>query len=145
MSTDAVSFNRRIVEEFRRNRGRVGGEFEGAPLILMTAVGAKSGQPRTTPHWYEDAGNGAVAIYASNNGRPEPPLWLANLAGNPAVTVERGSESYRAVARVTSGDERDRLWAQVVAANPNFAEYQAKAGREIAVVVLEPVELRPCA
>jgi deazaflavin-dependent oxidoreductase (nitroreductase family) len=140
MSADAVSFNRRIVEEFRANEGRVGGEFEDAPLVLMTAIGAKSGQPRTTPHWCEDAGNGAVAIYASNNGHPEPPLWLANLAANPAVTVERGSNSYRAVARVTSGEERDRLWGQVVAANPTFGEYQVKAGRQIAVVVLEPVE-----
>ena len=110
MSADAMSFNRRIVEEFRANEGRVGGEFEDAPLVLMTAIGAKSGQPRTTPHWYEDAGNGAVAIYASNNGHPEPPLWLANVSANPAVTVERGSNSYRAVARVTSGEERDRLW-----------------------------------
>ena len=140
MSADAVSFNRRIVEEFRANEGRVGGEFEDAPLVLMTAIGAKSGQPRTTPHWYEDAGNGAVAIYASSNGRPEPPLWLANVSANPAVTVERGSNSYRAVARVPSGEERDRLWGQVVAANPTFGEYQVKAGRQIAVVVLEPVE-----
>jgi deazaflavin-dependent oxidoreductase (nitroreductase family) len=142
MSADAVSYNRRIVEEFRANEGRVGGDFEGAPLVLMTAIGAKSGQPRTTPHWYVDAGNGAIAIYASNNGRPEPPHWLANVAANPAVTVERGSNSYRALARVTSGDERDRLWARVVAANPTFGEYQAKAGRQIAVVVLEPVESR---
>jgi deazaflavin-dependent oxidoreductase (nitroreductase family) len=128
MSADAVSYNRRIVEEFRANEGRVGGDFEGAPLVLMTAL--------------EDAGNGAVAIYASNNGHPDPPHWLANVAANPAVTVERGSNSYRAVARVTSGDERDRLWAQVVAANPTFGEYEAKAGRQIAVVVLEPVESR---
>jgi deazaflavin-dependent oxidoreductase (nitroreductase family) len=142
MSADAVSYNRRIVEEFRANEGRVGGDFEGAPLVLMTALGAKSGQPRTTPHWYEDAGNGAVAIYASNNGHPDPPHWLSNVAANPAVTVERGSNSYRAVARVTSGDERDGLWAQVVAANPTFGEYEAKAGRQIAVVVLEPVESR---
>jgi deazaflavin-dependent oxidoreductase (nitroreductase family) len=142
MSADAVSYNGRIVEEFRANEGRVGGDFEGAPLVLMTALGAKSGQPRTTPHWYEDAGNGAVAIYASNNGHPDPPHWLANVAANPAVTVECGSNSYRAVARVTSGDERDRLWAQVVAANPTFGEYEAKAGRQIAVVVLEPVESR---
>jgi deazaflavin-dependent oxidoreductase (nitroreductase family) len=140
MSADEVSYNRRIVEEFRSSRGRVGGGFEGAPLVLMTAIGAKSGQPRTTPHWYEDAGNGAIAIYASNNGHPDPPHWLANVAANPAVTVERGSDSYRAVARVTSGEERDRLWAQVVAANPAFGEYQAKAGRQIAVVVLEPAE-----
>jgi deazaflavin-dependent oxidoreductase (nitroreductase family) len=142
MSADAVSYNRRLVAEFRANEGRVGGEFEGAPLVLMTAIGAKSGQPRTTPHWYEDAGNGAVAIYASNNGHPDPPHWLANIAANPAVTVELGSNSYRAVARVTSGDERDRLWARVVAANPTFGDYQAKAGRQIAVVVLEPVESR---
>jgi deazaflavin-dependent oxidoreductase (nitroreductase family) len=142
MSADAVSYNRRLVAQFRANEGRVGGEFEGAPLVLMTAIGAKSGQPRTTPHWYEDAGNGAVAIYASNNGHPDPPHWLANIAANPAVTVELGSNSYRAVARVTSGDERDRLWARVVAANPTFGDYQAKAGRQIAVVVLEPVESR---
>jgi hypothetical protein len=105
-------FNAKVIEEFRANGGKVGGQFEGAPLLLLTTTGAKTGAP-TNPDWFH------------------------NLVAHPEVTVEVGAERFTADASVVEGEERDRIYAAHAAANPGFAEYQEKTDRVIPVVALD--------
>lgn len=131
-------FNQQIIDEFRADGGKVGGGFDGAPMVLLTTTGAKSGNQRTTPLVCL-VENGRVYIIASFAGSPSNPAWYHNLVANPRVTVERGAESYEADAVVVTGDERDRLFAAQVAVMPGFGDYQAKTNRVIPVVELIPV------
>lgn len=128
-------FNRQLIEEFRVNGGKVGGQFAGAPVLLLTTIGRKSGQERTLPLVYGKDGDD-LFIVASKAGEPKHPDWFLNLEANPSVTVEVGVERFSARARITSGEERARLFAQMAAAMPQFNEYQAKTDREIPVIVL---------
>jgi deazaflavin-dependent oxidoreductase (nitroreductase family) len=128
-------FNTKIIDEFRSNHGRVGGPFEGAPLLVLTTTGAKSGQPRTNPLVYLPDGDRMV-IFASKAGAPTNPDWYHNLKAHPRVTVEVGDETFDADATVAEGEERDRLYAQQATIMPGFAEYQEKTDRVIPVVVL---------
>jgi deazaflavin-dependent oxidoreductase (nitroreductase family) len=133
---DFNAFNQGIVEEFRANHGVVGGPFEGAPMILVTHTGAKSGVERTTPLVYTRDGDDVVII-ASMGGAPKHPAWFHNIQANPRVTVEVGDDTYVADATIlTEGPERQRLYDQQAALMPNFAEYQEKTSRVIPVVVL---------
>jgi deazaflavin-dependent oxidoreductase (nitroreductase family) len=129
-------FNIAIIEEFRANEGRVGGPFEGAPVLLLTSTGARSGERRTTPLMYMRDGERMV-IFASKGGAPENPAWYHNLRANPAATVEVGSETVDVNAVVTEGDERQRLFNQQAERYSQFAEYAHKASRQIPVVALE--------
>jgi deazaflavin-dependent oxidoreductase (nitroreductase family) len=129
-------FNQRIIEEFRANAGRVGGPFEGTPILLLTTVGARSGQARTTPVAYMPDGERMV-IFASKGGAPTNPGWYHNLLANPVVTVEVGSDKFEAKATVTSGEERRRLFVRQAERTPQFAEYQNKTTRQIPVIALE--------
>jgi len=130
-------FNAKIIDEFRANAGKVGGPFEGAPMVLLTTVGAKSGAQRTTPLVYLPDGD-RVVIFASKAGAPTHPAWYHNLVANPGVTVEIGDERYAATAKEVTGPERDRLYAEQASRMPGFAEYEVKAGeRVIPVVALE--------
>jgi deazaflavin-dependent oxidoreductase (nitroreductase family) len=129
-------FNRAIIEEFRANGGRVGGAFEGSPILLLTSVGARSGLPRTTPVVYlEDADR--MVIFASKGGAPTNPGWYHNLLANPSATVEVGSDTLEVKARVTSGEERARLFERQAERFPQFAEYARKTTRQIPVIALE--------
>ena len=130
------NFNQKIIEEFRANAGKVGGQFEGAPMLLLTTTGAKSGQPRTSPMVYTTDGEHLIVI-ASKGGAPTNPAWFHNLVANPIVTVERGTETFQARASVPEKAERDRLFNQAAAIMPGFAEYQRTTTRQIPVVVLE--------
>ena len=133
----ANDWNNAIIEEFRTNDGKVGGNFEHMELLLLTTTGAKSGEPRVNPLAFRPVGDD-VAVFASYGGNPKHPAWYHNLIAHPDVTVEVGPDTYPAHARVAEGDERDRIWAEQVAAAPQFGEYEAKTeGREIPVVVLE--------
>ena len=129
--------NRKVIEEFRANGGKVGGPFEGAPMILVNHVGAKSGKEYTTPLVYT-RDRDAYVIIASKGGAPEDPQWLGNLTATPDTTVEVGTETIPVTARVAEGDERDRLYQAQADLMPNFAEYLQKTTRKIPVVVLEP-------
>jgi len=129
-------FNRKVIEEFRANDGKVGGPFEGSPVLLLTSTGAKSGERRTTPVMYLPDGQRMV-IFASKAGAPENPAWYHNLLANPTVEVEVGSETVEVDATVTSGEERARLFRQQAELFPQFAEYEKKTTREIPVVALE--------
>ena len=132
-----AAMTKALITDFRANSGQVtSGPFAGRPVLLLTTTGAKSGQPRLAPVVYSRDGDHYV-IVASKGGAPTHPAWYHNLLANPVVTVEVGRETFEARARVTEGAERDRLFAQRVAANPNFAEYQKKTTRVIPVVVLE--------
>jgi deazaflavin-dependent oxidoreductase (nitroreductase family) len=130
-------FNRAIIDEFRANDGKVGGPFEGAPVLLLTATGAKSGERRTTPVMYLPDGERMV-IFASKGGAPTNPGWYHNLRANPSATVEVGSDTVEVQAVVTEGDERERLFRKQAELYPQFADYQQKTTRQIPVVALQP-------
>jgi deazaflavin-dependent oxidoreductase (nitroreductase family) len=112
--------------------------FAGAPLLLLTTTGARSGLPRTSPLAYT-VDNGHYVVIASKGGAPTNPDWFHNLRANPEVTVELGAETFPARASIPQGDERQRLYDQMVAQMPNFAEYQRNTTRQIPVVVLERI------
>jgi len=134
--TDRQDWNRSTIEEFRANGGKVGGMWEGKPLLLLTTTGAKSGQRRTNPTMYLRDGD-RLLVFASKGGAPTSPDWYHNLLAHPQVTVEVGPESYEATATVLSGEERDRLYARQAQLFPQFADYQAKTTRKIPVIALE--------
>ena len=131
-------FNSQVIEEFRANSGKVGGNFEGAPMVIITTTGAKSGQPRTIPLVYLPDGD-RVVIFASKAGAPTNPDWYHNLKAHPDLVVEVGSETYAAVAEDITGDERDRLFAAQVAVMPGFQTYADNTTRLIPVVALNRV------
>ena len=133
---DPNDFNQSIIDEFRANGGKVGGPFEGAPMLLLTTTGAKSGQPRTAPLVYLADGDRHV-VFASKAGAPTNPDWYHNLVAHSQVSVEVGSERFDADANVLTGEERDRLFAQQAERMPGFREYQDKTSRVIPVVALK--------
>jgi deazaflavin-dependent oxidoreductase (nitroreductase family) len=130
-------WNTSIIEEFRANEGRVGGPFEGAPILLLHHRGAKSGTERVNPLAYQDLGGGALAVFGSKGGAPTNPDWYHNLRANPRARVEVGTETYDVVARVAEGEERERIWEKQKQAMPGFAGYEQNTAREIPVVILE--------
>ncbi|AZQ35691.1 nitroreductase family deazaflavin-dependent oxidoreductase [Streptomyces cyaneochromogenes] len=132
-------FNQQVIEEFRANKGRVGGYFEGARLLLLTTTGARTGRPHTTPVGYLPDGGDRVLVIASAAGAPSHPAWFHNLVANPQVTVESGAFTYEARAVVLDGDERDRAFARAVEADPGWAAYQEKTRRVIPVVALHEI------
>jgi deazaflavin-dependent oxidoreductase (nitroreductase family) len=131
------AFNSTVADEFRANDGKVGGQFEGADLILLTTTGAKSGEPRVSPLAYFRI-DGKLLIIGSFAGSDVNPAWVHNLRANPAARVEIGTDSADVTARELPSDERDQLFAQITAAAPGFAEYQAKTTRVIPVFELQP-------
>lgn len=131
-------WNTQVIEEFRANGGRVGGQFEGEPLLLLHTVGARSGQPRVNPMMYQEI-DGGYAVFASKAGAPTHPDWYHNLLAHPRVSAEIGTRTVDLVARVADGAERERIWAAQKSTHPRFAEYERKTSRQIPVIVLEPV------
>jgi deazaflavin-dependent oxidoreductase (nitroreductase family) len=132
------NFNQKIIEEFRANNGKVGGPFAGANMLLLYTTGAKSGQQRINPLVYTTDGD-ALVIIASKGGAPTNPDWFYNLVANPIVTVEIGTGQFQARATVPAEPERTRLFDQMAAQRPGFAEYQRNTTRQIPVVVLEKI------
>ena len=129
-------WNQAVIAEFRANDGKVGGQFEGAPLLLLTTTGAKTGRRLTSPVMYNTDGD-RLLIFASKAGAPTNPAWYHNLVANSKVTLEVGAETFDATATVLEGEERDRLFARQAAQYPGFAEYQANTTRTIPVIALE--------
>jgi deazaflavin-dependent oxidoreductase (nitroreductase family) len=130
------AFNDGVIDEFRTRGGRVGGRFEGRPMILVNHVGARSGKQYTTPLVYSRDGDRFVVI-ASKGGAPEHPSWYHNLVANPDVTVEVGTETIPVRARVAEGEERERLYRAQAEEMPNFDAYAARTSRQIPVIVFE--------
>lgn len=138
---DTIDFdemNRTVITDFRANGGKVGGMFEGYPLVLVHHTGAKSGKERIAPlvPFLEDD---RIFIFASKGGADENPAWYHNLVANPETKVEFGTETFPVRARVLTGSERDDVYAKQSAAQPQFAEYQRKTSRVIPVIELERI------
>jgi deazaflavin-dependent oxidoreductase (nitroreductase family) len=131
-------WNTQIIDEFRANAGKVSGQFEGAPMLLLHTTGARSGLERVNPMMYQQVGND-VAVFASKGGAPTSPDWYHNLVKNPRVEAEIGTDTLPFTARVAQGDERERIWTAQKSAYPGFADYESKTTRQIPVVILEPV------
>jgi deazaflavin-dependent oxidoreductase (nitroreductase family) len=129
-------FNSGIIEEFRANGGKVGGQFEGAPLLLLTSTGAKSGASRVNPMMYLDDGK-RLYVFASKGGAPTHPDWYHNLVAHPHAIVEVGDDRFEVTAAVLIGAERDEIYERHSSLYPGFTEYQAKTSRTIPVVALE--------
>jgi deazaflavin-dependent oxidoreductase (nitroreductase family) len=131
-------WNKAIIEEFRANGGKVGGQFAGKPLLLLHTIGAKSGQPRLNPvACLRDVDH--YVIVASKGGAPTNPDWYYNVVAHPLVTVEYGTETFKVSATVATEPERTRLYNQMAAERPTFAEYQRKTTRTIPVIILTRV------
>ena len=122
---------------YRLSGGKIGGRMGKAPVLLLTVRGRKTGKSRTTPLLYGRDGDNLVVI-ASVGGAPKHPAWYLNLQGQEAQ-VQVGRERRRVRARDAEGEERDRLWAQMVSVYSSYEAYQGKTERRIPVVVLESV------
>jgi deazaflavin-dependent oxidoreductase (nitroreductase family) len=131
------SFNRTIADEFRANDGKVGGQFKGADLLLLTTTGAKSGEPRISPLAYFRI-DGKLLIIGSFAGADVNPAWVHNLRANPSAHVEIGNDASDVTARELPSAERDELFGKITAAAPGFADYQANTSRVIPVFELQP-------
>jgi deazaflavin-dependent oxidoreductase (nitroreductase family) len=136
-STTAATnaWNTTIIEEFRANEGKVGGPFEGAPVLLLHTTGAKSGLDRVNPMMYLKEGE-RVFVFASKAGADTDPDWFRNLVTNPAVSAEIGGATLTGTATPLSREERDRVYAIHAGRFPGFAEYELKTSRVIPVVEL---------
>jgi deazaflavin-dependent oxidoreductase (nitroreductase family) len=130
--------NRQVIEEFRANGGKVGGQFEGAPMLLLTTTGAKTGLPRVSPLVHSRDGDRLVVI-ASNGGADKHPSWYFNLRANPVVTVEVGEEQFEAKASIAEDADRDRLFDAQAEMMPGFRGYQAGTSRVIPVVTFDRI------
>ncbi len=133
--TTQNDWNRGVIKEFRNNGGKVGGGFEGAPLLLLHTVGAKSGQPRVNSVMYLPDGDRWI-VFASKAGAPTSPDWYHNLVANPEVSIEVGTDTIPVTATFAQDDERDQLYSRQAALYPQFAEYERSTTRRIPVVTL---------
>jgi len=137
--SEANERNRKIIEEFRANGGKVGGPFAGRTLLLLHTKGAKSRQERINPVACIADGDRQVVI-ASKGGAPTHPDWYYNVVANPLVTVEVGTEKFQVHATIAEEPERTHLYDRMVAVMPGFAEYRSKTTRVIPVIVLTRVK-----
>ena len=128
-------FNAAIVAEFRANHGKVGGNFEGAPLLLLHSRGARTGAERVSPMMYLRDGD-RYLVFASKGGAPDNPAWYHNLMANPDAEIEVGDDTLAVRAEELKGAERDEKYARQAELYPGFAEYEAKTTRVIPVVAL---------
>ena len=136
---DMENFNDNVIKEFRENGGKVGGMFEGAPVLLLHHAGAKTGTERVNPLMYQPVGD-SFAIFASKGGAPTNPDWYYNLAAHPDTTIELGTGTVSVRAREASPDERGPIWEKQKELAPGFAEYETNAApRQIPVILLDPV------
>ena len=135
---DVNDWNSKTISEFRANGGKVGGPFDGAPLLLLHTTGARTGEERVTPVMYQDIGEGHIAVFATKGGMPTNPDWYHNLITDPEVTAEIGTEVRRFRARTAPSEERAPIWTKQKNDYPGFADYEAATDRVIPVVILEP-------
>ncbi|MDQ6617669.1 MAG: nitroreductase family deazaflavin-dependent oxidoreductase [Actinomycetota bacterium] len=130
---DGEDWNSGIIKEFRAQGGKVGGQFEGAPMLLLTTTGAKSGKRRTVPLMYLPHGD-RVVVFASKAGAATNPDWYHNLVAHPMATVEIGTRVFDTTATVETDEVRDQLFAQQAELYPGFAEYQRMTKRKIPAI-----------
>ncbi len=137
--TDVNSWNESVIAEFRANEGRVGGGFEGAPVVLVHHRGRRTGREHVTPMMYlaDDQDDSVIYVFASKAGAPTHPDWYHNLVAAGEATVERGTETYRVTVRDVPGEERDRIYAEQARRYPGFGEYAEKTAGIRTIPVLE--------
>jgi deazaflavin-dependent oxidoreductase (nitroreductase family) len=137
--TELEQHNQRVIEEFRRRAGTVGGMYDGMALLLLHTVGARTGRPRVNPLVCQALADGGYAVFAANGGAPNRPDWYHNLLHQPRVVIEVGDAELPMAARTATGDEGERIWARQIELVPHFAELAATSGRQVPVVVIEPI------
>src|SRR4051794_5730666 len=137
MSTSTADFNLEIIGEFRANRGRVGGVFEGTPLLLLHHTGATSGKVRISPLGYLDV-DGRYVLIASNGGARNNPHWYHNLKARPDAVIEVGTKTIAVAAHEATGEERERLFRTLAQRFPHLTDYQQMSDRVIPVIELTP-------
>ncbi|MCW2794108.1 MAG: deazaflavin-dependent nitroreductase family protein [Nocardioides sp.] len=130
-----ADYNAQVIDEFRANHGKVGGNFEGAPLLLLHSVGAKSGENRVNPMMYLPDGD-RFLVFASKAGADTNPDWYHNLKAHPDATIEVGDETLDVHAEELPRAERDEKYAEQAALYPGFADYERKTDRVIPVIAL---------
>jgi deazaflavin-dependent oxidoreductase (nitroreductase family) len=138
MSSPA-DWNAKTIAEFRANEGKVGGIFEGAPMVLVHHRGRTSGQERVTPTMYlpDDTDPDIIYVFATKGGAPDNPDWYRNLAAAGEGSIERGTGTYKVTARELKGAERDRIYAEQARRYPGFAEYERQTAGVRTIPVLE--------
>jgi deazaflavin-dependent oxidoreductase (nitroreductase family) len=137
MRDNLDDWNARTIAEFHSNHGKVGGQFEGAPLLLLHHIGARSGKSRINPMMYLKDGD-RYLVFASKAGADTNPDWYHNLKAHPEVQIEVGDETIDVRAEEITGHERDRLYAHQASLYPAFAKYQRQTKRIIPVMALTP-------
>jgi deazaflavin-dependent oxidoreductase (nitroreductase family) len=137
IEASVTDFNATVIAEFRANGGRVGGNFEGAPLLLLHSRGARSGEPRVHPMMYLRDG-GRYLVFASKAGADTNPAWYHNLLAHPDAKIEVGSDEIAVHATELEGAERDELYAEQARLYPAFADYERRTSRTIPVMALTP-------
>ena len=136
---EVTDWNTKIIDEFRANEGRVGGPFEGAPMVLVTHRGRKSGHEHVTPMMYlpDERNDGALYVFATKGGAPSNPDWYYNLTTIGEGSIERGTDSYPVTVRELTGDEHDRIYAEQARRYPGFAEYAKQTEGIRTIPILE--------
>lgn len=134
---DINAWNAKLMEDFRQEGGKVGGNFEGVNLLVLHTTGAKTGEARMNPLVYQVAGPNYV-VFASGGGSSRNPDWYYNLLACPFAAIEVGTETKGVTARVAEGEERDWYWDLQKRSIPAFADHETNTSRLIPVVVLEP-------
>jgi deazaflavin-dependent oxidoreductase (nitroreductase family) len=137
MSASPGDWNADVIAEFRGNHGKVGGMFQGAPILLLNHIGARTGRARVNPVMYLKDGN-RYLIFASKGGAPNNPHWYHNLKAHPDMEIEVGDDRIKVRAEEVKGKERDRLYARQSSLYPRFADYQRRTKRIIPVIALIP-------
>ena len=135
VSNNYNDWNAQVIAEFRKNHGKVGGNFEGAPLLLLHTVGRRSGKPRVNPVMYLKDGD-RYFVFASKAGADSHPDWFRNLQEQPDVRIEVGDQTIDVHAEEIRGQERNRLYERQASIYSGFADYQRKTKRVIPVVAL---------
>jgi deazaflavin-dependent oxidoreductase (nitroreductase family) len=137
--SDRLDWNAQTIAEFRANEGRVGGNFEGAPMVLLHHRGRKSGRQYVNPMMYlqHESEPDVIYVFATKSGAPTNPDWYRNLTAAGDAVVERGTETYPVTVRELTGDERDRVYAEQARRYPGFAEYERRTAGVRIIPVLE--------
>ncbi len=124
---------------YRVSGGRVGGTFGGAPVLLLITTGRRSGEPRPVTLTYFEDGDRLVVV-ASNAGEDRHPAWWLNLREHPHATVQIGATTTGVRVAEARGEERERLWAELLRGDPAYEEYRLRTDRRIPVVLLQPTD-----
>jgi deazaflavin-dependent oxidoreductase (nitroreductase family) len=139
--SEANNWNEKVIADFRANEGRVGGPFEGAPMVLVHHRGRRSGQEYVNPMMYlaAERGDGSIYVFASKGGAPTNPDWYYNLTAAGKGSVEIGTGTFPVTVRELHGEEHDRIYAEQARRYPGFAEYAEKTAGVRTIPVLEQI------